>query len=72
MKNVWPIFVSFQGILNTGGQGGPPKFVLPQILFFLWLKTQHKISEPYINSFWEKSNGPGKKEREKTPLIVDT
>ena len=31
------------------GQGGPPNFVLPQILIFLWLKTPLKISEPYDN-----------------------
>ena len=29
------------------------------------------MSEPYDNSFWEKSNG-GRKKEEKTPLIVDT
>ena len=48
-----------------GGRGGPPNFVPPQILFFLWVKTPCKISEPYDNPFWEKSNpAQRKKERE--------
>jgi hypothetical protein len=57
--------------LNPVGHGETPNFVSPQILFFSWLKTPHKILEHYDNSFWEKSNGPGEKEREKTPLIAD-
>ena len=57
--------------MNPVGQGVAPNFFLPQILFFVWLKTPHKISEPYDNFFWEKSNPAEKKEREKTLLIVD-
>jgi hypothetical protein len=36
----------------------------PQILFCFRLKTPPKISEPYDNSFWEKSNARRKKEEE--------
>ena len=47
-------------------QFSPP----PQILFFFWVKTPCKISEPYVNPFWEKSNcGGKKKEREKNAVI---
>ena len=42
--------------LAEGGRGGPPNFVLPQILFFLWVKTHSKISKPYDKPFWDKSN----------------
>jgi hypothetical protein len=39
-------------------------------------KIPCKISEPYDNSFWGKSNNLGEKERkverEKMPLIMDT
>ena len=46
-----------------------PVFFLPQILFFLWLKTPCKFSEPYDNSFWEKGNNLGEKEiREKNAV----
>ena len=33
------------------------------------LKTPCKISEPYDNSFWEKSNNLGKKEQEKKKAV---
>jgi hypothetical protein len=53
--------------------GGPPNIVSHQLLFILWVKTPCKISEPYDDHFWEKSNPIRKSaEREKTPLIVDT
>jgi hypothetical protein len=44
-----------------------------QVSYFLFAPC--KISEPYNNFFWEKSNPAErrkKKEREITPLIVDT
>jgi hypothetical protein len=47
-----------------GGRGSPILFE-PQILFLLRLKTPCKISEPFDNPFWEKSNpSRGKRERE--------
>jgi hypothetical protein len=61
--------------INPLGVRWVPQFCLPQILVFFSLKTPHKISEPYDNSFWEKSNGrreEREEEREKTPLIVNT
>jgi hypothetical protein len=84
--NVWEgggqkmlkIFLLFQAILffrkkiDHRGTGGTPEFVLLQILFFLWLKTPCEIPEPYDNPLLEKSKCRRKKEREKTPLIVDT
>ena len=42
------------------GQGGG----VPQILFFVWLKTICKISETYNYPFWEKSNPAERKKRE--------
>ena len=41
-------------------------------LFTILLKNPCKISEPYDNSFWEKSNPAERKKerREITPLIV--
>jgi hypothetical protein len=61
------IFLPFQAILSTflffrkkpkkstpaGAGGGPRFFFTPNIL---WLKTPCKISKPYDNPFWEKSN----------------
>ena len=50
--------------LTPQGQEGSPKFVFtPNLIFFVWLKTPCKISEPYDTSFWEKSNGGGEKEK---------
>ena len=38
---------SAQATINTSGNClGTPKFVLPYILFCVWLKTQCKIVEP--------------------------
>jgi hypothetical protein len=51
-----------------GGQTGSPKFVSPQILCFLWVKTPCKISEPYINPFWEKNNMGRKKKKKKNAV----
>ena len=47
-----------------GAIGGPPNLISPQILFLLWLKAPCKISEPYNNSFWEKSY-PSEREKER-------
>ena len=38
-----------------------------KISFSLWLLPPCKISEPYDNAFWEKSNRGGEKERETSP-----
>jgi hypothetical protein len=64
-------------LINFLAISGPQFLFTPNLIFFLWLKTPCKIWEPYDNSFWEKSNNLGrererKKEREKTPLVVDT
>ena len=42
-------------------EGAPPFFFTPNLIF-LWLKTPCKVSEPYNNPFWVKSN---REEREK-------
>ena len=36
------------------------------IVFFVWLKTPCKISEPYDNLFWEKSNPQKERKQEET------
>jgi hypothetical protein len=52
--------------IDPPGAGGVPQFfVVPQFLFFSWLKAPCKISEPYDNSFWEKSN-PAERKKEET------
>ena len=50
--------------IDPWGAGGSPNNLFTQVLVFLWLKTPCKISKPYDNSFWEKSN-PSGKERKK-------
>ena len=80
-------FTQFQGILSTfggfpgkkhlkidppAGRGVPKVLFYPKSYFFCDLKPHTIILEPYDNSFWEKSKGPGKKKEEKTPLLVDT
>ena len=56
MLSIILYFICLLSYKTPGGQLGPPKFVLPQILFLLWLKTPCQILEPYDNPFWEKSN----------------
>ena len=45
---------------------------LGQTLYFLWLKTPCKISEPYNNHFWEKSNARREREFPLVPMGVST
>jgi hypothetical protein len=47
---------------KTQGSWGLP-------ICFVWLKSPFKISEPYHKSFWEKSNGSGKKERKRKNAV---
>jgi hypothetical protein len=55
--------------MNPPGAGGAPIFFLPQLLIVLGLKNQCQISEPYNNSFWEKSNGGRRQKKEKKNVI---
>jgi hypothetical protein len=51
---------------STPGGRGDPKFVDTLNLIFLWLIKPHaKSLEAYDNSFWEKSNSLGEKQRKK-------
>ena len=53
--------------------GGPPNYFPPQILFFCDLRPHAKFQNPTITPSGRKvMAGERKREREKTPLIVDT
>ena len=43
---------------------GPQILFYPKSYFFVWLNTTCKISEPYDNSFWEKSKPAERKDCE--------
>jgi hypothetical protein len=73
---------SFQAILSTSRclkkkkkkkkLGCPPNFFSPKISYFLWLKTPCKISEPYDNPFWEKSNPAEERQKERREIMALT
>jgi hypothetical protein len=56
-------------LAEIGGQGGDPLIFVPltqNLFFFFLVKTPCKISEPYDNPLWEKSNlAERKKEKQK-------
>jgi hypothetical protein len=55
---------------KKAGQGWvSPKFVFTSILIFLCLETPCKISEPYDNPFWVKSNLGGKRESKRNNAV---
>jgi hypothetical protein len=49
--------------------GVSSKFVFTSILIFLCLETPCKISEPYDNPFWVKSNIGGKRESKRNNAV---
>ena len=65
--------INFLGISGNSKAGGVPRICFqPKSYFFLWVKTPCKISKPYDNPLWEKSNAGREKKEETTPVIVDT